>query len=214
MDTIIFDIDGTLTDTEYASTETLHRVLLEETGRDYNREELRAYFGIPAVETIERIGVPDVARVVKRWSDAFCELCEQEVRLFEGIAPLLEELRRREVKLGLVSSKTREQYARTFQRLGFDDAFVQIICADLTEKHKPYPEPIEKFFELTGLPKQGAVYIGDTVHDCACAHGAGIAFGLAGWGCLHPEGIDAEYKFEHPHEVLSLLSHEPVKPAV
>ena len=101
------------------------------------------------------------------------------MRLFEGIAPLLEELRRREVKLGLVSSKTREQYARTFQRLGFDDAFVQIICADLTEKHKPYPEPIEKFFELTGLPKQGAVYIGDTVHDCACAHGAGIAFGLS-----------------------------------
>ena len=75
------------------------------------------------------------------------------MRLFEGIAPLLEELRRREVKLGLVSSKTREQYARTFQRLGFDDAFVQIICADLTEKHKPYPEPIEKFFELTGLER-------------------------------------------------------------
>ena len=104
MDTIIFDIDGTLTDTEYASTETLHRVLLEETGRDYGREKLRSYFGIPAVETIERIGVPDVAHVVKRWSDAFCELCEREVRLFEGIAPLLEELKGRDVKLGLVSS--------------------------------------------------------------------------------------------------------------
>lgn len=205
MNCILFDIDGTLTDTEYASTETLCRALLQETGREYDREQLRRYFGIPAVETVEMLGVPNVPRVVKKWSDAFCEMCEAEIKLFEGIPPLLEELHRRGVKLGLVSSKTREQYARSFERLGFDPYFDRVVTADMTVRHKPDPEPIEKFFELTGLSKDGAVYIGDTVHDCACAHGAGIAFGLAGWGCLSPEGIPADYLLHRPADVLELL---------
>lgn len=82
------------------------------------------------------------------------------------------------------------------------------ICADDTERHKPHPEPLLKFLEVSGAKAESSIYIGDAIYDYECAREAGVDFGLALWGCRQPDTIPAKYQFEHPRDVLALLNQQ------
>jgi phosphoglycolate phosphatase-like HAD superfamily hydrolase len=86
-----------------------------------------------------------------------------------------------------------------------NDFFKLAVCADDTEKHKPNPDPILKFIEISGDDKSKTIYIGDTKYDMECAFGAGIDFALALWGAKSSIGINANYILESPSQVLDLI---------
>jgi phosphoglycolate phosphatase-like HAD superfamily hydrolase len=105
----------------------------------------------------------------------------------------------------IVTSKTKEEFLNDFVPFGLINYFKLVVCADDTEKHKPNPEPILKFIELSGADKSKTIYIGDTKYDMDCAFGAGIDFALALWGAKSSIGINANYIFENPKQILELI---------
>jgi HAD superfamily hydrolase (TIGR01549 family) len=109
------------------------------------------------------------------------------------------------IKTGIVTSKTRAEFTDDFTPFGLNDYFSLVVCADDTEKHKPDPEPILKFLELSGVDKSKAVYIGDTKYDSACALDAGTDFALALWGAKSHENIKATYMLNDPKEILKFI---------
>lgn len=202
-DCVIFDVDGTLIDTEKAIISSLQRVLEEELERKYHYQELLFVLGVPGADSLPRLGVKNVSRALEKW-DRYMKEFHSSIRVYPGIEGVLMELKKIGVKMGIVTSKTREELRIDFQPFGLMNYLSWIVCADDTKKHKPNPEPLLKFLELSRINQERAVYIGDTVYDMKCAQGAGIDFALALWGARNTENIEATYKLKNPRNILKL----------
>jgi Predicted phosphatases len=64
---IVFDVDGTLIDSEYSILAALVDTLKEIKGKDYTIDELRYVLGIPGAETLKLFEVKDVEYGLELW---------------------------------------------------------------------------------------------------------------------------------------------------
>lgn len=205
---IIFDIDGTLIDTEYTTLHSLQRAASESLGRPVRIEELRFSFGIPGRDALAALNVPDIEECLARWTGYFNELRAHNI-LYPGVIETLMALRLRGVLLGVATSRLQSELNPEFAAMGLAPLIDVVVNADDTTEHKPNPAPILKALEWAGLhsPK-GALYVGDTPHDCSAAHGAGVPFALASWGA-HDMSIPAEHVLQSLEELLPLCAPFP-----
>ena len=201
---IVFDVDGTLLDTEIAVLSSLQKVLSEELNKNYNFKELRFALGIPGEVTLNKLGITNILECSKKWN-IYLKEYSHHVKIFDDIKEILVRLNEMGVSTGIVTSKTKEEFLNDFVPFGLSNYFKLVVCADDTKKHKPNPEPLLKFIELSKVDKSEAIYIGDTKYDMDCALGAGIDFGLALWGAKSSIGIDANYILENPKQILKLI---------
>ncbi len=125
------------------------------------------------------------------------------IRVFEGVEELLRGLQETGYGLGVVTSKTREEFAHDLAGFEIVQYFDCVVCADDTVRHKPDSEPLLYYLEQTGCQGDELLYIGDSVYDRQCAAGAGTAFGLAGWGAQ--PGVSAPLIFSTPQQAAQIL---------
>lgn len=201
---IVFDIDGTLIDSEKAVLISLADTLLEVTGKRYAPEALGYAVGRSSDDTFRRYEVPDLDAAKAAWRKNIANYSSLIV-LYDGIKELLCELRARGARLGIITSKNRVEYKTDFEPFKLDEYFSDVVTADDTAEHKPSPAPMLEYLRRTGAAPERTLYIGDTVHDMKCASGAGVATALALWGSSAPGGIKADYKPQKPSDILRIL---------
>lgn len=201
---IIFDIDGTILDTEVAVLSSLQKLLFEEFNKKFRFEELSFVLGIPGEVSLKKLGVSNLEESNTKWNKYLKEYFKH-VKVFENIKDTLVKLDEMGISTGIVTSKTKEEFINDFEPFGLANYFKLVVCADDTEKHKPNPEPILKFIERSGADKSKTIYIGDTKYDMECAFSAGIDFALALWGAKSSTGINPTYAFKNPKEILELI---------
>lgn len=201
--TMIFDIDGTLTDSASAILRALKQAVFEITGQNYEEGELSFALGVPSHIAMEQL-------TGDRWQEAMAagqkyyldEL--KRIRLFPEIETTVKKLHKKGTQLGIVTSKSRAEFERSFYRYSVSPYFSHVICQDDTPFHKPNPEPLLKCMELLHAKPDSVLYIGDTLSDSRCAKNAGAAFALAGWGCPDSSKIPADIYLSSPAELLSM----------
>lgn len=199
---IVFDVDGTLIDTEYAVLQSFHDTILAVMGRDIPTAELTFALGIPGTACLERLGIENIPETLALWERnmaGYGHTCA----VFPGIREALEALTRQGHKLGIVTSKTLSQFRQDFLPYGIEGYFGAVICADDTENHKPAPDPLLKYAELAGVDISEVVYVGDSPYDMACANAAGAKFILAGWG--DRQNVPATTRAATPAELLEMV---------
>ncbi|WP_256760500.1 HAD family hydrolase [Cohnella sp. WQ 127256] len=201
---IIFDVDGTIINTEKAVIGSLQKTLKEVTGREYGHDELTFVLGVPGSTALPMLGIHNVDEINDKWNGYMKEYYG-DIHIYEGIDSVLKTLNEAKMMTGIVTSKTNQELEEDFVPFGLMDLLPFRVTADDTLKHKPNPEPILKFLELSGANKSEAIYIGDTVYDRDCAAAAGVDFALAAWGAHSPDEIEARYKFNEPVDILKLL---------
>lgn len=203
--TVIFDVDGTLIDTERAVLGSLQKMLKTDYNRVVEQQDLTFVLGIPGASSLPQLGITDLDQANDRWNYFMKDFIDS-IEVFHGVVDLLDRLKSRGIIQGIVTSKTTEELNADFVPFGLMNDLNYVICADDTEKHKPHPEPLLKFLEISGAEPKTSIYIGDTIYDYECARDAGIDFGLALWGCKNHEGIQAKYKLQKPHDIIKLLA--------
>jgi len=202
--TIIFDLDGTLIDSDYHNMSSLQFAVNSLEGTNYTLDEMKKMSGMPAPAIMQALNIQHVDEVMEEWDAAFFRQSGRS-EYFDGIADTLAELKRRGVYVGIVTSRERHEYDAFFSHLELYENYDLVIFASDTKNHKPHPEPILKFLELSGKPKAGALYIGDTVYDRDTALGAGIGFALAGWS-LHD--VPCEMVLKKPQDILDIVPNK------
>ncbi|MGW9019201.1 HAD family hydrolase [Priestia megaterium] len=201
---IIFDVDGTILDTEQAILKSLQKIIKEEQQKHYLLDELKFALGIPGKETLRRLQIKDVDRVHPKWCQAVLEF-SNEVSIFEGLKEVIHCLHQNNIKIGILTSKTKQELVDEFEPFGLSSFFSHTTCADDTEKHKPHPEPLLTCLENLEVTSKGAIYIGDSIYDMQCAKQAEVSFGLALWGSKTTEGFEADYILKEPQDILKLI---------
>lgn len=200
---IVFDIDGTLIDTAECILVSLQEVLLEKFGSTPPKEKLVPYIGLPAEIALDDLHL-DRKEGHRRWMERMAANSHL-IHPFPEIQELLEELKKRGIKVGIATSRCRKEYENGFAQLPIAAYFPISICTDDTTLHKPHGEPVVRCMERNGCKPEETIYLGDTKYDMMCAKDAGATAVLAMWGALHPEECPADIRLEHPLQMLDLL---------
>ncbi len=199
---VVFDIDGTLIDTEEAILQSLKDTVWEMLHRDVERRELKFALGIPGAAALRKLGIADTKRANDRWNKHLLKY-KSRIRLFEGVPELLDNLEANGYGLGIVTSKTRNEYMADFAvPFGLSDCFGAVICVENAARPKPSPDPLLAYLDASGMNARDVIYIGDTIYDSQCAQNAGVDFGFAAWGSAETQGVLADYIFKRPVDVL------------
>lgn len=201
---VIFDVDGTLIDTEVMVKKSLQRILLEETQKEYSFPDLDFILGIPGHVTLQKFGIRNIQETSRRWNKYMIDYKDQVI-VFAGIEETLQELKKKQITTGIVTSKTGIELRDDFIPFGLMKYLDFYVCADDTAKHKPNPDPILKFLEISGIQAEQAIYIGDTIYDYQAATSANVKFALAQWGAKNSEGMKPFIQIEKPQNILADL---------
>lgn len=199
---IVFDVDGTLLDTEKAILLSLQDTVLEFTGKTMPIESLTFSLGIPGVAALEQLNIQDTMTALRFWEKVL-QSYGHHYRIFSGIETLLQALTERGYRLGIVTSKTKEQLGADLSLFPIGHYFSTIVSATDTQKHKPNPDPLLKYMEKAGCTKDTVLYVGDSIYDRKCAQGAGCDFAVALWGAQGP--MENVYNCPSPMALLAYI---------
>jgi HAD superfamily hydrolase (TIGR01549 family) len=202
---IIFDIDGTLIDTEQAVLTSLQHSLYRITGTLYPFDKLYFSLGIPGRDALEQLNLANVDQAHSLW-EHYYQQYSYTTREFDHLFDTLNVLKKSNKLLGIVTSKTREEYQRDFLPFSVSRFFSHYICADDTVLHKPNPEPLIAMVNKFQVAPEETLFVGDTGYDMECARKAGVTSALASWGCKSPEKIISNITLSDPKELLLLDS--------
>lgn len=190
---VIFDLDGTLVDTNWHHVEAWRRAFAA-FGHDVPKERIAKQVGkggdqlVPAVLG-EEAAEKDGKSIRKRHGDEFRSTAERETfAVFPGVVELLVELRRRGIKTALATSSPKDLVAATMGSAGVDVRKLVDLAttADDADASKPAPDIVLAAADKLGLPPSECVMVGDTPFDVRASTKSGIAcWGVACGGC-HP----------------------------
>lgn len=207
MKTFIFDIDGTLLDTEAMYMKALDQVLRQhQIERPY--ATLTQTFGITSLDALKRLQVPAdlIQPILTEWTAAIPAF-QSLAHVYDGIEPMLAKLNAQTgVQVAIMTSKRQFEFQRDVTPLGLDQYFSEFVFFEDYDKGKPAPDPILVAMKRLNADPAQTVYIGDTQYDLQAAHAAGIKFGLVAWGAKNQQGVSAsDYVFAFPDEIVSLV---------
>lgn len=211
IDTILFDFDGTIMDTNDMILGSWQHTFRTLAGHEADADMLVKTFGEPLGKTMEKF-FPDVPKeesleIYRSYQrDRFCDM----IKLFPGIVELLEILRERNYKIGLVTSRLLNTTMQGLEAFDIKKYFNAILTADDTPLHKPDPAPINLTLEKLGSDKDSAVMLGDTMFDIMCARNAGVTSILVAWslalGATTDFGENApDHIIKTPAELLEII---------
>lgn len=181
--TILFDLDGTLTDSGEGIINCA-QMTLERFGLPVpSREEMRVFVGPPLGETFMKFGVPaertDEAIAIFR--SRYVPIGKYENCLYPGIRELLEGLRSQGHKLYVATSKPEVTAIEVMEHFGIAQYF-EMICGALMDKSRSTKSEVIAYLLKQNGRADNMVMVGDTAFDVigAAAHGIptiGVAWG-------------------------------------
>ena len=211
INTVLFDFDGTLVNTNDVIVASWQHTYMHYLGREETLEKITACFGEPLLLTMERefpgVDPEESAEVYRRYQR---EYADELVKIFPGIKELLEELSKAGYRMGIVTSRTRESAQRYMDMFGIGPYFEDMVTCEDTHIHKPNPEPILLCLDKMGITAEEAIMVGDSPFDIKCANNAGVKSVLVDWritGCGESPIADAveDYTIAEPAELMEVL---------
>lgn len=189
---VVFDIDGTLVDSQHLIVEAQARAFAEHGMTAPQRKEALSVVGLSLPEAFRRLvgDAGPIAELSESYRRAFQALRidpNYEEPLFPGMGELLSQLHaRNDVRLGIATGKSRRGVNHIIAKYGWEGWFATMQTAD-DAPSKPDPAMLLQAMEEVGVRPAMTVMIGDTTYDMMMARSAGAAAVGVAWG-YHPPG--------------------------
>ncbi len=172
----LFDFDNTLFDTR-CGIEAILREALPVLGVEYGPDSFDECLGLTMDQVYDRYMGDDRSRY-RDFERSFMSVVMSDAYLgappFPETARVLESLRARGKRIGVVSGKKAYKIVNLLRANGLDGYPETVVGFDETERHKPFPDPILKGMSSFDVPKDETVYVGDSPNDAKAAEAAGV----------------------------------------
>ncbi|WP_315899191.1 NUDIX hydrolase N-terminal domain-containing protein [Paenibacillus cremeus] len=190
---VLFDFDGTLADTLPLSFLAFQSVFRQYDRRELSTEELVARFG-PTEDGIIRGHLNNqeqVEEAIRMYYRLYGEGHSQHVHAVPAIHEMLDELRAANLKLGIITGKSREAFQISAEALQLSPYFDVVVTGDDVVSPKPHPEGLLRALAKLGVRPEEAVFIGDSSADIAAGQAAEVRTFGAHWLPTHQSSIFA-----------------------
>ena len=172
----LFDFDNTLFDTR-CGIEAILREAVPVLGVEYGPDSFDECLGLTMDQVYDRYMGDDRSRY-RDFERSFMSVVMSDAYLgappFPETARVLESLRARGKRIGVVSGKKAYKIVNLLRANGLDGYPETVVGFDETERHKPFPDPILKGMSSFDVPKDETVYVGDSPNDALAAEAAGV----------------------------------------
>ena len=186
--TILFDLDGTLTDSGEGIMNCAALALEHFHIPIPSREAMRVFVGPPLTSTFRSFGIPEekIPEAVKVFRSRYTPVGIFENSPYPGIHQLLDTLSRHGHKLYVATSKPEEMAITVLRHFDLEQFFTGICGAAMDESRTNKEEVIAYLLEKNGTA-DNMLMIGDTVFDVLGAASHGIPTIGVSWGYGDPE---------------------------
>ncbi|RST06634.1 HAD family phosphatase [Streptomyces sp. WAC07149] len=179
MISVIFDLDGTLVDSEPNYYES-GRLTLERHGvPDFTWEQHARFIGIGTLETLEvlkdRYGLrPPVEQLLAEQNAAYLELARTRTEAFPRMRTFVERLHARGVPMAVASGSSREAIDAVLEGTGLAALLTTAVSAEEVERGKPAPDVFLEAARRLGARPADCVVVEDAAPGALAAQAAGM----------------------------------------
>ncbi|WP_406406366.1 HAD family hydrolase [Streptomyces halstedii] len=211
----LFDVDGTLTDTNYLHV-TCWWEAFRQAGHRVAMCDIHRAVGLSGGDLVAHLLGEDRDReqdgLIGAAHKTLYATHFDRLSAFDGAGDLLRALAARGRRIVLATSASGRELAALRAAVGADDVIAGTASSDDVSAGKPAPEPVEHALEIAGCPASQAVFVGDSVWDMRAAVRAGVPAvallsGGVSRGDLEEAGATAVYR--DVSDLLSRLDSSP-----
>ncbi|MEJ6399390.1 HAD-IA family hydrolase [Yoonia sp. 208BN28-4] len=213
MRVVIFDVDGTLVDSQAEIMAAMEVAYAGEGLTVPTRQQVLSIVGLSLVEAFTKLSPKaDTMRLVAGYKQAFTDLRGADGKggespLFAGMADLIDQLHAQdETLLAVATGKSKRGLDKMIERHGFGGKFFSQQVADF-HPSKPHPAMVQAVLADTGVDADKTVMIGDTTYDIDMGRAAGVKTIGVAWG-YHPHDTLRADRIVHDHTALELAIDE------
>lgn len=207
VDAVLFDLDGTLIDSAPDLGAAADRMRVRRGLAPLPLQQYRHMAGAGAR------GMLAIAFGITPQDLQFADLREeffanyeqcmtQRTRAFAGVAPLIDQLRRRGLAWGVVTNKAKRFTDPLTRSMPLFTSAAVVISGDSTAHAKPHPEPLLEAARRIGVPPARCVYVGDDERDIVAGRAAAMVTVAATYGYLGAKADPAQWgahaEIDHP----------------
>lgn len=186
LNTVIFDLDGTLLDTLGDLANSVNYALRTHQLKERSVDEVRQFLGNGIRYLMEHavggaVTGDNFEKVFATFRTHYVEHCLDTTQPYAGIMPLLQTLKEHGIKMAIVSNKLHPAVKELADRF-FKGYITSAVGESATVRRKPNPDAVLAALNELGSNKDEAIYVGDSEVDLATAKNAGLPCALVTWG--------------------------------
>ncbi len=184
MDTIIFDMDGTLIDSSKVISNSINFVRENIGLSKLPKDEILRYINTPHINVAKYLyESEEFSQEQSRYfEEYYMQNCTKDIELYPKIDEVLKTLANENKKLAIATNAFSSYAIEMLKHLNIYDYFDVIMGVDNVKHPKPHPEMVLKIMENFNSSKEKTILIGDSQKDVLSAKGAGIKYILVNWG--------------------------------
>ncbi|MBM7573541.1 pyrophosphatase PpaX [Aquibacillus albus] len=206
--TILFDLDGTLIDTNELIIASFTHTLKQHTGKDYDRTEIFDFIGPPLRDSFEQVDATQVEEMVNTYREHNLANHDSYVTAYPTVIDTIQQLKREGYQLGIVTTKMKDTAIKGLKLTGMDDFFEVIIGLEDVNHAKPHPEPVIKALTKLDASPSSTLMIGDNYHDIESGKNAGTLTAGVAWSLKGREALESyqpDYMLDQMSDLLDIL---------
>lgn len=210
--TIIFDLDGTLLDSIEDIAISMNKVLKELNLPIHKIEDYKYFVGSGVdvlVENALKESSQDMKKEVSaRFKKEYDQKLHENTKPYEGIYELLDELKKLDYNLAVLSNKPHDFTVQYVDYLFKDYGFKEVHGQKVEVPRKPDPIGAINIAKALNIPCEEIFFVGDTLVDMKTAKSAGMkAIGVL-WGFRDEKELNengADFIVKHPLDILEIV---------
>ncbi|RLQ96699.1 pyrophosphatase PpaX [Falsibacillus albus] len=209
--TLLFDLDGTLIDTNELIISSFLHTLNHYYPGQYERKDVLPFMGPTLQETFEKINPEKLEEMVKHYRDYNLTHHDDLVTEFTGVFETVKQLKESGYKLAIVSTKVRTTVIKGLKLTKLDQFFDVIVSLDEVKAPKPDPEPLLLALSQLNSTPEEAIMVGDNHHDILGGKNAGTYTAGVAWtakGREHLEQYEPDFMLDEMTDLLQIVGEQ------
>lgn len=196
--TVLFDLDGTLLDTAPDLALALNTLLIEHQYQPLPLATIRPWVSQGTTALIRKgfnLGETEslIDTLRQRFLTIYTEHLADQTCLFPGMAEVLTTLESKKIQWGVVTNKAARLTDPLMQQLGLAQRSVCNISGDTLAQCKPHPAPLLHACQLAGSIPEQCIYVGDASRDIEAGQRAGMRTLVALYGYIEDHETPAQW---------------------
>jgi HAD superfamily hydrolase (TIGR01549 family) len=179
---IIFDMDGTLTQTNQLIYDSFNHVAEKYIQKSLTNSEIHNLFGPPEKEAVENmIGSTHIEAAMVDYYRFYREQHNTLASIYPGTIDVLTYLKLKGVLVGLFTGKGRTTTDITLEQFGITSYFDMTVTGDDVDEFKPSGDGIKKILLQYSLDPSTVLMVGDAVADFKASRETGVDIASVVW---------------------------------